>query len=284
MRFAITGVDRSFSIFEAFLQAGWEPLKVFTAPVDDYHDHHIKLVTRANALKIPIQLSRITDDDLYQLGAAGCEVLVVSNYGWRIGDWARYLPHAINFHPSLLPDARGPYPMVRAILRAEPHWGVTCHKVSAEFDAGDILTQSAFALQDDETLDSLNLKIEIAAGRLAGRVARDFKTLWAQARPQEGGSYWGKFTDAERTLDFNQPVADILRVVRAFGRIECLARLDRHTVYVRRAVGWVEAHAHQPGTVVYEQHRQKVVAVADGYVGLIEWSALQPGGERHIGR
>ncbi len=284
MRFAITGIDRSLALFDTLLEAGWEPVKLFTVPVDNHNDHHAEFVARANALKLPVQLSRMRDDDLRQLGEAGCEVLVVASYNWRIGDWSRYLPYAINFHPSLLPEARGPYPMMRAILRAEPHWGVTCHKVSPEFDEGDILAQSAFPMHEEETLDSLNLKVEMASCRLARRVAKDFKALWDGARPQEGGSYWKRLGEEERTIDFTRPVADILRLVRAYGLIECKARLDQHTIYVRRAVGWAEAHAHAPGTVVYRQHRKRVVAVADGYLALLEWSLLQPGGERHIGR
>lgn len=284
MRFAITGIDRSLALFDTLLEVGWEPVKLFTVPVDGHNDHHGEIVARANALKLPIQLSRMRDDDLRQLGEAGCEVLVVASYNWRIGDWSRYLPYAVNFHPSLLPEARGPYPTVQAILRGEPHWGVTCHKVSPEFDTGDILAQSAFPMGDDETLDSLNLKVDMAFARLARRVAQDFKTLWARAVPQEGGSYWNRLSEDERTIDFTRPVAEILRLVRAYGLLECKAQLDQRTVFVRHAVGWTEAHTHAPGTVVYRQHRKRVVAAADGYIALLEWSLLHPGGERHIGR
>jgi methionyl-tRNA formyltransferase len=284
MRFAITGVDRSIPVLEALIAAGWEPVKLFTMPVDGYFEQNDQIVARAAALGIPVQLSRMSDDDLRELGARGCDVLVVATYNWRIGDWTPYLRYAINFHPSLLPEARGPYPMIQAILGRESHWGVTCHRLSPAFDEGEILAQSAFALQPDETLDSLNLKIEMTIARLASRVARDLPALWVRARPQQGGSYWPRITDAQRTIDFGAGVEAILRLVRACGMFECKARIDGRTVYVRRAAGWTESHAHAPGTVVHVQARKMVVAVADGYVALLEWSVLEPGGERRVGR
>lgn len=284
MRFAITGVDRSLSILDALIEAGWEPVKVFTVPVDDHHEHNINLVAKANQLKIPVQLSRLQDDDLRQLGALNCEVLVLASYNWRIGDWSRYLPHAINFHPSLLPEGRGPYPLIRAILQDEKHWGVTCHKVSPQFDEGDILAQLAFPLSADESHESMHLKLQMTSRRLARQVAQNFAALWANAKPQGDGSYWKMLSDAERTIDFTASVETVLRLVRACGLYETRAVVNGTTIFVRRAVGWQEIHHHTPGTLVYVQHRMMVIAVSDGYVGLIEWSSIQPGAERHIGR
>jgi len=284
MRFAITGIDRSLGVFETLLDAGWEPLKLFTMPVDDYNEHHVNIVNKANELKIPVQLSRMQDDDLRQLGELGCEVLVVVSYNWKIGDWSRYLPYAINFHPSLLPEGRGPYPMIQAILREEKNWGVTCHKVSPDFDQGDILAQHAFPLSADECHESINLKVQMASQRLAKQVAGNFEALWNGAQAQTPGSYWKMLNDTERTIDFGESVETILRLVRACGLYECKATVNGAAIFVRRVVGWTEVHYHTPGKVVYVQHRTMVIAVRDGFVGLVEWSSVQPGGQRHIGR
>jgi len=284
MRFAITGIDRSLSVLDAFLKAGWDPVKLFTVPVDNYHDYHANIVNQANQLKIPVQMSRIVDADLKQLGEIGCDILVVASYNWRVGDWSRYIPYAVNFHPSLLPQARGPYPMIQAILQDEPHWGVTCHKLSPQFDEGDVLAQMAFPLTAEETHESINLKIEMTNSRLAGHVAKNFQALWDDAWPQEGGSYWPMPGEAERTIDFRESVASILRQVRAYGLFECKTQVNGTTVYVRRAVGWVESHAYQPGALVYTQQRMMVIAASDGLIGLIEWSAIKPGEQRHVGR
>jgi methionyl-tRNA formyltransferase len=284
MRFAITGVDRSLSVFEALLAAGWEPVKLFTVPPSLVTNVNRAVIDRAVGLGIPVQLSRMGDADLADLGARGCEVLVCASYNWRIGDWRPHMPFAVNFHASPLPNARGPYPAFRAILEGRRSWGVTCHRLEHGFDAGDILAAEVFPLAEAECHDSLDLKTQMAAGRLGRRVAADFRALWDKAQPQAAGSYWKFTTDDERTLDFTAPVEVTMRQVRAFGMTETIAHVNGRTVYVRRAVGWTEAHGHEPGAVVHADGRRSVVAALDGYVGLIEWSPLPLAAIEAVGR
>ena len=39
-RFAITATDRYLGVFKAFVEAGWAPVKLFTAPTDDRLFHN----------------------------------------------------------------------------------------------------------------------------------------------------------------------------------------------------------------------------------------------------
>lgn len=145
-----------------------------------------------------------------------------------------------------------------------------------EFDTGDILKTVEFPLSPFEEHDSLDLKIQLAAKRLTADVADHFVEYWSAATPQTGGTYYPKWTDADRQLDFSQSVEKILRRIRAFGPIECVANLNDTTLFVRRAVGWTESHRVPPGTMVYVNSLSFVVAAADGYIGLTEWSLIKP--------
>jgi methionyl-tRNA formyltransferase len=78
----------------------------------------------------------------------------------------------------------------------------------------------------------------------------------------------------DRSLDFSQTVGQLLRRLRAFGPLECIARLNKTVFYVRRAVGWTEAHRIPVGTVVSINRLAMVVAAADGFIGLTEWSLI----------
>lgn len=274
MRFAITAVDRCLGVFEAFLAAGWEPVKLFTIPPGGFVSRNRAVIARAVGLNLPVQISRIGEDDLRDLGARGCDALVCASYDWRIGDWRPHLRYAVNFHPSPLPEGRGAYPAFQALLEGHKAWGVACHKLEPAFDTGEILDAEPFALTDADCHESLDLKTQMAMASLARRVARDLPALWGGARPQAGGSYWKRLGDGDRTLDFAAPVETILRTVRAFGLTESIAKVNGQTIYVRRAVGWTEPHAHKPGTVVHADGRRSVVAAADGYIGLIEWSPV----------
>lgn len=276
MRFAITGCDRYIRVFEEFLRAGWEPVKLFTCPSTDVLSANTRISKMAERRNVPIQQVRMRDDDLRDLKERGCEVLVIASYDWRIGDWSAHFPYAINFHPSPLPVGRGPYPLVKAIMDNHRSWAITCHKVAAQFDSGDILTAENFPMQADETHESLNLKLQMASGRLAHKVATNFTTLWDQATPQSDGEYWPLFTPAQRTLDFSQTVETTLRQLRAFGSLECFAYANGEPIYVRRAVGWTEAHGLNPATVAHVDNHTMVIAAKDGYIALQEWGLLPP--------
>jgi len=284
MRFAITCVDRCLPIFEALLAEGWEPVKLFTTPPGALVSGNGATIAKAVSLNIPIQISPMQDADLRDLGDRGCEALICASYNWKIGDWRPHLRYGLNFHPSPLPLARGPYPAFRAIVEQRKTWGVTCHKLEPRFDVGDILDEEAFALSEAECHESLNLKTQMAFGRLARRIGRDIDGLWDKARPQGPGSYWKGSSDDDRVLEFSRPVETILRTVRAFGMTETIARIQNSVVYVRRAVGWTEAHSHTPGAVVHTDGRRWVIAAKDGYIALLEWSPITLPATELVGR
>ena len=276
MRFAVTASDRYIDIFKTLVERGWTPVRVFTTPVDNRMHRNTAVLDFAKQLNVGVQISRLTEDDLRDLAARGCEALIVASYSWRIGDWRAHLRYAVNFHPSPLPRGRGPYPAPAAILEQSKTWGVACHKLEYEFDSGDILKKHEFPLTPDEDHDSLDLKIQLATRRLSGEVADRFEEYWNAATPQEGGSYHPMWTDQDRRLDFSQTVANIVRRTRAFGPIECLAQINNLKLFVRRAVGWTEPHHFPPGSVVYVNGLSLVVAASDGFIGLTEWSLIQP--------
>jgi methionyl-tRNA formyltransferase len=278
MRCAVAATDRYIGVLHAFVNAGWEPIKLFTTPVDDRLHKNKAVIDWAQKRKLGVQLSPLDQTDLRHLQDAGCDALVVASYSWRIPEWRSELKYAINFHPSPLPEGRGPDPTVRAILEDRRSWAVTCHKIEHAFDAGDILDRETFALASEDDREILDFKIQMAACRLADRVARGLPELWDRALPQAQGSYWHHPTAAERALNFSDNVAENLRRVRAFGAIECTAVINKIAVFVKSVVGWTESHQHAPGTVVYENSLRFVIAVKDGYIAILEWSLLAPGG------
>src|SRR5207249_4556385 len=70
---------------------------------------------------------------------------------------------AINFHDAPLPRYAGLYATSWAIMQSERVHGVTWHAMTELVDAGDILKQSLFAIDDDETAFTLNAKCYDAA-------------------------------------------------------------------------------------------------------------------------
>lgn len=276
MRFAIATIDRYQIVLDAFVEAGWEPVKIFSTNRLSPRDSNTALLSRAERLGVPIQLSRIQPNDLTDLARAGCIALVVAGHPWRVPDWRTQLPYAINFHPSLLPDARGPYPLCRAIREQRREWGVSCHQIEPDFDTGAVLAQSRFDMHPEETHETLDLKVQLSIAPLAMQVARQLPTLWTHATPQRGGDYWPFDIESDRTIDFSQSIDAIMLTVRARGLLECVAPLGEGTIYVSRAHAWRQSHGFAPGTIVHRHGEQLVVAASDGLVAILEWSPLSP--------
>jgi methionyl-tRNA formyltransferase len=270
MQFAITAVDRYLGVFDAFVSAGWKPLKLFTVPLKSDLANQHAVIAYAEQHAAAIQLSKMTARDLEDLREQGCDALIVASYDWKICDWRPFLKYAVNFHSSPLPIGRGPYPVVRAILENRKSWGVACHRLNPEIDGGEILAAEEFPLRPDECHESLDLKIQIAAKRLAARVAGQFCELWDLAKPQEKGVYWKKHALAEHIIDFQKSVESILRHIRAFGANGSLASIGKTWITVKRAVGWTEKHDHPPGVVVHVFNQSIVVAALDGYIAILD--------------
>jgi methionyl-tRNA formyltransferase len=86
MRFAVTATDRYLNVFQAFVERGWTPLKVFPGEVDNRIHRNTALLEYARRSNLEVQISRLTDANLRELADRGCDVLVVASYAWRIGD------------------------------------------------------------------------------------------------------------------------------------------------------------------------------------------------------
>jgi methionyl-tRNA formyltransferase len=276
MRFAYAGIDMMSTVFTALLQAGWTPVKLYTRPCNNPLDSNAHVVDIASKTGIPAQLSPIREEDLAELAADDTQCLVVAGYPWKVLGWEPHLPYALNFHPSPLPEGRGPYPLMRALMEERSEWGVTAHKLAPRFDAGDIIDREIFPVSPHDDSDSLLVRCQFAAGRIAGRLAAELPRLWREARPQEGGSYWQRTGNDDRRLPFDQGTAAVMARLRAFGRLHGIARIGETSLYVRNASGWEEAHGYRPGTVVSRYQQQLTIATSDGYVVLTQWTLSDP--------
>lgn len=78
------------------------------------------------------------------------DCLVVVSYGNIIPQNILDLPSrgALNIHPSLLPELRGPSPIVTAILQDKKETGVTLMQLDTEMDHGPIVAQAKVNLED----------------------------------------------------------------------------------------------------------------------------------------
>ena len=79
----------------------------------------------------------------------------------------------VNIHPSILPAFPGKDAIGQAFDGGVKVTGVTIHYVDAGMDTGEIIAQEAVTVEEDETRESLQRKIQAVEHRLYPATLRD---------------------------------------------------------------------------------------------------------------
>lgn len=115
--------------------------------------------------------------------ASQADVIVVAGMGRKMSAYEFAIPRfgAINLHPSLLPNYRGPEPILWQYLQFDLRGGMTIHQIDAGLDTGDILLQHELPIGLGEPMDSTlarlanlgaTMAVETLTSLRAGTLAR----------------------------------------------------------------------------------------------------------------
>lgn len=98
-------------------------------------------------------LARLTDSKI--------ELVVLAGYMRLIGPTllSSYEGRIVNIHPSLLPAFPGKDAMGQALAAKVAVSGVTVHYVDSGMDSGPIIAQKEVSLEENETIETLQVKI-----------------------------------------------------------------------------------------------------------------------------
>lgn len=95
------------------------------------------------------------------LEARGVTLVCLAGFMRVLGaDFCAAFPNAVlNIHPSLLPSFPGTHPQRQALRHGVKVSGATVHLVTPELDAGPIVVQECVPVRDDDTEESLAVRI-----------------------------------------------------------------------------------------------------------------------------
>lgn len=86
------------------------------------------------------------------------DLLVCFGFSWRLPPAVLKTPRygVLNIHSSMLPEYRGPAPLLWAVRNGDTHFGVTVHRMDEDFDTGPVLAQQGgIPIPDDVTAEAL---------------------------------------------------------------------------------------------------------------------------------
>lgn len=147
---------------------------------------------------------------------------IVVMCGWRqiINNKILSIPRKnfIAFHPTLLPEGRGPSPIINSILSGIKKSGLTMFHLNQDLDAGDIIGQESFEIENnDYAIDVYNKAIK--AGRILIRKYLSLTKLPRIPQDNQKATYFSKRTLLkDNEINLNDSPEKIYRKIRAFSR------------------------------------------------------------------
>ena len=167
----------SGSNFEAIAQAIESGELAAQIVVVVYNNPDAKVAQRAARLGIPAQLlDHRTFERREDLDAAIAQVLTEYNASWVVmAGWMRRVTQTLlsafpqrilNIHPSLLPSFPGIRAVDQALAAGVKIAGCSVHYVELVVDSGPMIAQAAVPVMADDTVETLQARIQVQEHRL----------------------------------------------------------------------------------------------------------------------
>lgn len=193
--------------------------------------------------------------------------------------------YAINYHNSPLPKYAGLYATSWAIIHDEKEHAISWHIMHEQVDTGDILKQACFAIEEDETALSLNLKCyEFATkafSELVGELAANTATPVKQDLAYR--SYYGLKNKPENygVISWNNPAESIDRLCRALTFGHYKNELVTPKIFIYNELLVIKSYrklaissGKKPGTIVHSSTTDLQIATQTTDIVLYELMSL----------
>lgn len=202
------------------------------------------------------------------LAPDSADVLVSSQFQYRIDPMELRAGKlgSVNIHASMLPTYRGRHSDVWALINGESVLGVSVHRITHDFDAGQVLHIERTSISDDMTHSEIYLRMSRCLEPILDKLVDGsiFNCLETGLGPDV---YWRTRTLADSRINWHLDSIKVFHFVRALARPPIFAfseYLGRRYQFVNVQVKSA-ARQELPGSVV----------VADGEKGVVC-------GDRHL--
>lgn len=124
---------------------------------------------------------------------------------------------ALNIHPSLLPELRGPSPIQTALLEGKEETGITIMLMDEKIDHGPILTQEKITINNNDDYLSLSEKLAKKGALLLLKILPDYLSGKIKPRDQkhDEATYAKILHKQNGEINWGEPAEIILRKIRA---------------------------------------------------------------------
>jgi methionyl-tRNA formyltransferase len=221
MRVAIIG-QQAFgkAVLDAFLERGDTVAGVFVAPeVPGARPDPLRAAAEAKGLPVFAPHSYGAPETFAALARLEVDLGIMAYVVKIVPQSFCRAPRlgTIQFHPSLLPQHRGPSSINWAVIRGERRTGLSIFRPVDGLDEGPIVLQKAVEIGPDDTVGSLYFDQIFPLGVAALLEAADLVvagTAQERAQDESQAGYEGWVREAEAHIDWAQHVDTLYNLIR----------------------------------------------------------------------
>ncbi|WP_050181498.1 methionyl-tRNA formyltransferase [Domibacillus robiginosus] len=216
--------DFSVPVLEKILEDGYEVLAVVTQP--DRPVGRKKVLTpppvKKAALKSgltvlqPEKLSKSAE--LEEIIRLKPDLVVTAAYGQLLPNVLLEAPKhgCINVHASLLPELRGGAPIHYSILQGKKETGITIMYMAEKLDAGDIISQAAVTIEEEDNTGILHDKLSIVGAELLSKTIPTIIDGTSSRTPQDEAkaTFAPNIRRQDEKMDWSRPGEELYNQVR----------------------------------------------------------------------
>jgi len=265
------GNDPLASCVDVFLDCGWSIAAFYVSPLDRIEKD---IQAKAEQLSVPVISEKPLLPCMEDHVKAGVNMFFSAEYLHKIPVPTK-LQYAVNLHTSLLPLGRGVAPLPYILERYPEASGLSLHKLSENFDQGDIILKREVGISTTDSMNTLAVKMYVEAPKILRRFLTAYEELYACAQPQTDGETWPIPSASARMLDWHLPAERLSRQIKAFGHFGTIMRMDNKYWRVVFAETIHAPHSATPGDLLFQSDDLIAVSCLDGFV-CIPRRALMP--------
>ena len=206
-------------VLERLLARGENVVAVFCAPESSGRPDPLKLAAEQADIPVLQPASYKTQESADLMSELDADLCIMAYVTLIVPSRVLNIPKfgSIQYHPSLLPDHKGPSSINWPIIQGKTKTGITIFWPDDGLDTGPILLQKEVDILPDDTLGTLYFNKLFPLGVDAMIESLDMvKAGTAPSVPQDpnAGSYEGWCTKQDAAINWDKPVDEVYNLIR----------------------------------------------------------------------
>lgn len=244
----------------------------------------VKEVALQNGIEVyqPEKISQ--SEDLQTLIDLKPDLIVTAAFGQILPKALLDAPRlgAINVHASLLPKYRGGAPIHQAIIDGEKETGVTIMYMAPKLDAGDIISQQAIDIEENDDVGSMHDKLSFLGADLLAKTLPDIinGTNERIEQNEEEATFASNISREDERIDWSKSAQDIYNHIRGLSPWPvAYTKLDDKNMKLYQA-HIVEGKEGKTGEII--ETTKKAIIVGTGSSDAIALTDIQLSGKKRM--